>query len=117
MKKFWLVLGLTLILAGWCGEGYYGFGTCPAFGQTYYSRGVTCNPNDPYCYQDYHAAPYADPLSQILYYIAPLVGRQQRYEQRYEPRQSYKRHETNRERRERERREREQQRYYQQQRY
>jgi hypothetical protein len=33
MKKFWLVLGLTLILACWCGGGYYGFGTSAAFGQ------------------------------------------------------------------------------------
>jgi len=27
MKKFWLSLGLGLILACWCGGGYYGFGT------------------------------------------------------------------------------------------
>lgn len=91
MKKFWLTLGLTFILACWCGEGYFGFGTCPAFGQTYYRRGLSCNPNDPYCYNEYHAAPYADPLSQFLYYVAPPV---------------YERQETYRERRDRERRER-----------
>lgn len=96
MKIFWLSLGLTLILVCWCGEGYYGFGTRAALGQPYYSRGLSCNPSDPSCYNDYHAAPYADPLSQLLYYIAPPVDRDYRY-QRYE---------TNRERRDRERRER-----------
>ena len=35
MKKFWLSLGLTLILVGWGGGGYYGFGTSPSFGQYY----------------------------------------------------------------------------------
>jgi hypothetical protein len=91
MGKFWLSLGLTLILTCWCGGGYYGFGTCAAFGQSYYS------------------APYADPLSQLLYYIAPQ-GRDQYYAppQYYEPPQRYQRHETNRERRDRERYERHQ---------
>jgi hypothetical protein len=65
MKKFWLSLGLTLILTCWCGEGYYGFGTGAAFGQSYYS------------------APYADPLSQLLYYIAPKTSRDQYYDDRY----------------------------------
>jgi hypothetical protein len=98
MKKFWLSLGLTLILVCWCGEGYYGFGTGAAFGQDYYySQGLSCNPNDPYCYNDYYSAPYADPLSQLLYYIAPPVGR----EQRYEPPQRYERQEGNREGRDR----------------
>jgi hypothetical protein len=101
MKKFWLSLGLTLILACWCGEGYYGFGTRAAFGQSYHYRSLSCNPNDPYCYNDYYSAPYADPLSQLLYYLAPPVGRDQRYERK----------ETKRERRDRERREREHQRY------
>ena len=76
MKKFLLTLGLTLMLTCWCGVGYYGFGTCPAFGQPY----VSCNPNDPNCYNDYYAAPYADPLSQLLYYLAPPVERNYRYE-------------------------------------
>ena len=82
MKKFWLSLGLTLILACWCGGGYYGFGTCPAFGQNYYSPSLSCNPSDPACYNDYYAAPYADPLSQLLYYVAPPVDRDYRYERR-----------------------------------
>ncbi len=91
MKKFWLSLGLTLILVCWCGGGYYGFGTCAAFGQSYYS------------------APYADPLSQLLYYIAPQ-GRDQYYQppQYYQPSQGYQRRETSRERRDRERYERQQ---------
>jgi len=74
MKKFWLCLGLALILACWCGKGYYGFGTCPAFGQLgYYGGNVTCDPNDPYCYNDYYVAPTVDPLSQFLFYVAPPV--------------------------------------------
>lgn len=84
MKKFWLSLGLTLILTCWCGAGFYGFGTRAAFGQDYYNRGLSCNPSDPSCYNDYYAAPYADPLSQLLYYIAPPVERDYRY-QRQEP--------------------------------
>ena len=112
MKKFWLSLGLGLILACWCGGGYYGFGTCPAFGQYYDSRHLSCDPRDPQCYREYHAAPYADPLSQFLYYVAPPVSRDQRYQHQ----------ETNRERREREIRQRElrqrqQQQYQHQQRY
>jgi len=94
MKKFWLSLGLALMLACWCGEGYYGFGTRAAFGQPhYYSRGLSCNPSDPYCYNDYYSAPYADPDSQRLFYGAPPVGRDYRYERR----------ENNRERRARDR--------------
>ena len=109
MKKFWLCLGLGLILACWCG----GLGTGTAFGQYYGSRGqyydsrhLSCDPRDPSCYRDYHAAPYADPLSQFLYYVAPPVGRDQRY-QRYE---------TNRERKQLNRQERQdlRQRQYQQ---
>ena len=82
MKKFWLVLGLGLILTCWCG----GFGTGTAFGQYYGSRHLSCDPRDPSCYRDYHAAPYADPFSQFLYYVAPPVGRDQRYDthQRYQ---------------------------------
>jgi hypothetical protein len=82
MKKLWLTLGLTFMLTCWCGVGYYGFGTSPAFGQDYYYEGMSCNPNDPYCYNEYHSAPYADPLSQLLYYIAPPVERDYRYERR-----------------------------------
>ncbi len=108
MKKFWLCLGLGLILACWCG-----LGTGTAFGQYYGSRGqyydsrhLSCDPRDPSCYRDYHAAPYADPLSQFLYYVAPPVGRDQ----------SYERYETNRERKQLNRQERQdlRQRQYQQ---
>ena len=35
MKKFWLSLGIALMLTCWCGVGYYGLGTSPAFGQPY----------------------------------------------------------------------------------
>ena len=80
MKKFWLFLGLTLILVCWGGGGYYGFETCPAFGQSYFS------------------APYENPLSQLLYYLAPPVNQNQSY---YAPSQSYQ--ETNRYYRDRER--------------
>ena len=91
MKKFWISLGLTLILACWCG-GYYGFGTGAAFGQYYQPRAFSCNPSDPYCYNDYYTAPYVEPLPQLLYYVAPPVVQDQRYQ----------RQETNRERRARE---------------
>jgi hypothetical protein len=80
MKKFWLSLWLTLILSCWCGTGYYGLGTGAAFGQDYYNRSLSCNPSDPSCYQDYYRAPNADPLSQLLYYIAPPVNQDYRYE-------------------------------------
>ena len=92
MKKFWLCLGIALIMVCWCGEGYLGFGTCPAFGQPYYSDNLSCNPSDPSCYNDYYAAPTADPLSQLLYYVAPPVV----VEQGYEPRRGYERHDTGR---------------------
>ena len=95
MKKFWLSLGLTLMLSCWCGAGYYGL-TGAAFGQDYYSPSLSCSPSEPNCYRDYYRAPYSDPLSQLLYYIAPPSGQYQ----------SYQRQETNRERRVRERRER-----------
>ena len=96
MKKFWLSLGLTLMLVCWCGAGDYGLGPGAAFGQDYYAPSLSCNPSDPSCYGDYHRAPYADPLSQLLYYIAPPVERDYRYQ----------RQETYRERRDRDRGER-----------
>ena len=80
MKKFWLFLGLTLMLACWCVGGNYGLGTGTAFGQDEYSRSLSCNPSDPACYNDYYRAPYADPLSQLLYYVAPPVYQDQRYQ-------------------------------------
>ena len=102
MKKFWLSLMLTLMLSCWCGAGNYGLGTGAAFGQDYYAPSLSCNPSDPACYGDYYRAPYADPLSQLLYYVAPPVNR----DQRYETRQRYQHQETKRERRDRERQER-----------
>jgi len=93
MKKFWLCLGIALIMACWCGQGYHGFGTCPAFGQAYNSDNLSCNPSDPACYNDYYAAPTADPLSQLLYYVAPPVVVE---EPVYEPRRGYERHDAGR---------------------
>jgi hypothetical protein len=101
MKKFWLSLGLTLILTCWCGAGNYGLGTGAAFGQDYYSPSLSCNPSDPSCYNDYYRAPNADPLSQLLYYIAPPVSR----DYRYEPTQRYYHQETKWERKDRKKRE------------
>ena len=93
MKKFCLSLGLTAMLVCWCVGGNYGLGTGTAFGQDYYNRSLSCNASDPACYGDYYRAPYADPLSQFLYYAAPPVDRDYRYQRR----------ETRRERRERDR--------------
>ena len=101
MKKFWLSLGLTLMLTCWCGAGYYGLGTGAAFGQDYYNPSLSCNPSDPSCYDDYYRAPYADPLSQLLYYVAPPVDRDYRYQ-----RQSTSTETTKPERKDRERQER-----------
>ena len=102
MKKFWLSLGLTLMLTCWCGAGYYGLGTGAAFGQDYYSPSLSCNPSDPSCYNDYMPRHMRDPLSQLLYYIAPPVYQ----DQRYDTRQRYQHQETKRERKDRERQER-----------
>ncbi len=82
MKKLCLSLGLTFILTCWCGAGYFGLGTDPAFGQDYYTPSLSCNASDPACYGDYHRAPYADPLSQLLYYVAPPVSPDYRYQRR-----------------------------------
>jgi hypothetical protein len=96
MKKLCLSLGLTLMLTCWCGAGYFGLGAGPAFGQDYYTPSLSCNASDPACYGDYYRAPYADPLSQLLYYIAPPV----------EPDYRYQRRENYRERHDRDRQER-----------
>ena len=82
MKKFWLSLGLTLILTCWCGAGNYGLGTGAAFGQDYYTPSLSCNASDPACYTDYYRAPYSDSSSQYLYYTAPPVDRDYRYQRR-----------------------------------
>jgi hypothetical protein len=97
MKKFWLCLWIALILACCCGKGYYGFGTCPAFGQPYYSGDLTCDPSYPNCYNDYYAAPSADPLSQLLYYVAPpVVVVEPNYGPSYGPGRGYEGHEGGR---------------------
>ena len=68
MKKFWLSLGLTLMLACWCGAGYYGFGTGAAFRAGLLSvAACLATPATPLVYGDYYRAPYADPRSQYLY--------------------------------------------------
>ena len=82
MKKFCLSLGLIVMLMCWCVEGNYGLGTGAAFGQDYYNRSLSCNASDPACYGDYYRAPAADPLSQFLYYAAPPVDRDYRYQRR-----------------------------------
>ncbi len=79
MKKLWLILGLTLILATWGGQGYQGFGASPAFGQPppYYVPPPYNNPYyypPPSTYYNYYSAPYADPLSQFLYYAVPQIS-------------------------------------------
>jgi hypothetical protein len=82
MKKLCLSLGLTFMLTCWCGAGYFGLGAGPAFGQDYYAPSLSCNASDPACYGDYYRAPYADPLSQMLYYVAPPVSPDYRYQRR-----------------------------------
>ncbi len=81
MKKFWLILGLTLIVVAWGSIGGRGAGTSPAMAQyyapytsPYYSPYLSCNPSDPYCYYDYYSAPYSNPYSQFFYYVVPKVG-------------------------------------------
>ena len=84
MKKFWLslTLTLTLMLTCWCGAGSYGLGTGAAFGQDTYAPSLSCNASDPACYNDYYRAPYSDSDSQYLYYTAPPVDRDYRYQRR-----------------------------------
>ena len=84
MKKFCLFLGLTVMLMCWCVGGNYGLGTRAAFGQTTYY--LTCNPNEPYCYREYHSAPYADPDVQFYYYVAPPVFEIQETDREYRDR-------------------------------
>ena len=93
MKKFWLSLGLTVMLACWCGEETTVWEPVQLIGQDFYAPSLSCNPSDPACYGDYYRAPYADPRSQYLYYSTPSVDRDYRYQRR----------EANRERRARER--------------
>jgi hypothetical protein len=103
MKKVWLILGLTLILAGWGGPGYLGFGTDPACGQPPpfvpppYNNPYYYPP--PYNYYNYYSAPYEDPLSQFLYYLAPQIGEEQeeQEEREYRRREYYEPREHGRE--------------------
>lgn len=80
MKKFWLTLGLISILLAGGGQG--GFGTSPAFGQPPpyppYNNPYYYPP--PSNYYNYYSAPYADPLSQFLYYVVPQIGGEEREE-------------------------------------
>jgi len=84
MKKLWLTLGLTLMLMTGGGQGYHGFGTSPACGQP--PLYVPPPYNNPYYYPppsnyyNYYSAPYGDPLSQFLYYVAPQIGGERGYE-------------------------------------
>ena len=88
MKKFWLSLGLTVMLVCWCVGGNYGFGSGAAFGQDYYNPSLSCNASDPSCYNDYYRAPYeSNPASQFLYYVAPPVDPDYRYQRRETPRE------------------------------
>ncbi len=74
MKKFVLTIGLTFILLGWGWPGYLS-GTAPAFGQPYPPPPGYCDPNYYNCnYNNYYAAPYANPLDQFFYYTVPEIG-------------------------------------------
>lgn len=73
MKKFWLSLGLTLVLVGWGWEGSHGLGTRPVHGQPppYYGEPSYCDPN---YYTNCYSAPYVDPNAQFfLYWAIPQI--------------------------------------------
>jgi hypothetical protein len=79
MRRAWFTLCLILILTAWGGQGYHGPGTSPACGQPppYYPPPPYNNPYyypPPSNYYNYYSAPYTDPLSQFLYYVAPQIG-------------------------------------------
>ncbi len=88
MKKLWLTLGLTVMLMTGGGPGYHGFGDSPALGQPPpyaqpYPPQPYYNPYyypPPYNYYNYYSAPYTDPLSQFLYYVAPQIEGQEERE-------------------------------------
>lgn len=102
MKKFWLSLGLTLILLGGGWQGYQGVGAAPAFGQPYYQPPPPppgyC---DPYYYQCYYTEPYANPLDQFFYYAVPEIGGEiiEQHERREHEGREYREHEGRHERR------------------
>ncbi|MFA5183545.1 MAG: hypothetical protein WC405_19730 [Syntrophales bacterium] len=95
MKKLGLTLGLILMLTAWGGQGYQGFRSGPAYGQPApYGPQPYYNPYyypPPYNYYNYYSAPYADPLSQFLYYVAPQIsGEGEREEWEHRGREYYK---------------------------
>jgi hypothetical protein len=78
MKKFWVTLGLiSILMVG-------GFGNSPVLGQPPppppYDNPYYYPP--PSNYYNYYSAPYADPLSQFLYFIAPQIGGEEEWEHR-----------------------------------
>ena len=81
MKKFWLSLGLTLMLACWCGEGYYGFGTSCSLRAGLLFSSLSCNPSDPACYRDYYPRPICGPTfpEALLWRSTVMIG-DQRYQ-------------------------------------
>ena len=101
MKIVWLILALTLVLVTWGGQGYHGFETCTAWGQpSPYPPPPYNNPYyypPPYNYYNYYSAPYADPLSQFLYYVAPQLGEEEREQWEHRGREYYERREHGRE--------------------
>ena len=71
MKKFWISLGLTLILVGWGWEGSHGLGTRPVCGQPYYAQPYYCDPN---YYDRCYSATYVDPNAKyFLYWAVPQI--------------------------------------------
>jgi hypothetical protein len=98
MKKFWLTLGLALILTAGGSPGYHGFGNSPASGQPppYPPQQPYYNPYyypPPYNYYNYYSAPYTDPLSQFLYYVAPQIeGQEEREEWERHGQEYYEHH-------------------------
>ena len=102
MKRVWLTLWLIIILVGWGGQGYHGFGASPACGQPYPPPPPYNNPYyypPPYNYYNYYSAPYTDPLSQFLYYVAPQIGGEwgEQEEGEYRGREGYEHREHGRE--------------------
>jgi hypothetical protein len=74
MKKFMLLLIMTLMLVCWGWQGNLDFETAPAYGQPP-PPGYYCDPYYQDCtYYNYYTAPYADPLSQFFYYSIPFIG-------------------------------------------
>ncbi len=92
MKKIWLTIGLTLLLAG-----YLGFGAPPGLAQTWPPESYSCY-DYPYNYCDYYYAPYADPYAQFYFYNVPEFGEEfeeheyRSYPRRFEGRERFEGH-------------------------